>query len=43
MVQKLSHSQGITQTLNYIKLCDKFELKGQGHEFHTHLKSLDDQ
>ena len=40
MVQMLSHSQGMTQTF---KLCDKFDLKGQGHEFHTHLKSLDDQ
>ena len=42
MVKKLSHSQGITQHLNFH---DKFDLEGQGqgHKFQTCPKPLDDQ
>ena len=43
-VQKLSHSQGITQTF-ILDLNDKFDLdgQGQGHYFQTCPKPLDDQ
>ena len=42
MIQKFSHSQRITQTLNFH---DKFDLEGQGqgHYFQTYPKPLDDQ
>ena len=41
MVQKLLHSKGITQNFEVSRLTLKGQ--GQGHQFQTYLRYLDDQ